>query len=373
MDRTLVRKRRGLLAKAAGFTLIELLVVIAIIAVLVAMLLPAVQQAREAARRSQCKNNLKQLGLALFNYHDVFNLFPPSAIWSWWAPGSTAPGAPRNFTWICMILPYLDNQPLYNAINFSLPLYNPAMTTQIDSNGSPIVARKLTSLLCPSDSSFASTVASKGLAWTNYAGANMYFSGTAPSFAPASGIWGTDPFACIFSDFQNTGIKDIVDGSSQTIMVGEVTAYGFTTGLNTMYRNGGGRTIGNPMRAVFRPALCAVGSNSRYPAPNSATPPYPDGSGTGVSGTWWQGGSPNAADATYLGAWGMNSEWQGPNSLHAGGCQFLMGDGTVRFINQSLQFQMPTGAPGTTTFSSIWFSLHTRNGSGLLEPPVGDF
>src|ERR1700688_1655630 len=87
-----------------GFTLIELLVVIAIIAVLIALLLPAIQQAREAARRSQCKGNLKQIGLALQNYHSAYNTFPPAALWTA-TIGGTAQA--RNFTWISMILPYI--------------------------------------------------------------------------------------------------------------------------------------------------------------------------------------------------------------------------------------------------------------------------
>src|SRR5512138_2911325 len=91
-----------------GFTLIELLVVIAIIGVLVSLLLPAVQQAREAARRSQCKNNLKQVGLALHNYHDSFNQFPPASI---------APGHSAN-AWV-FILPYADQAPVYNKLVFT--------------------------------------------------------------------------------------------------------------------------------------------------------------------------------------------------------------------------------------------------------------
>jgi len=93
--------------KQRGFTLIELLVVIAIIAILIALLLPAVQQAREAARRTQCRNNMKQLGLALHNYHDAFTTFPIGTQWS------------DDPNWRIGILPYLDQAPLYNSLNLS--------------------------------------------------------------------------------------------------------------------------------------------------------------------------------------------------------------------------------------------------------------
>jgi len=105
-----------------GFTLIELLVVIAIIAVLIALLLPAVQQAREAARRSQCKNNLKQMGLALHNYHDTVSVFPPGAFYH----GSN--GAERygtGFSFHVMLLPYLDQTPRYNAFDFNVTVHAP--------------------------------------------------------------------------------------------------------------------------------------------------------------------------------------------------------------------------------------------------------
>src|SRR5712672_3144627 len=113
-----------------GFTLIELLVVIAIIAVLIALLLPAVQQAREAARRTQCKNNLKQLGLALHGYHDAFQVFPPGYVaGSPFKDGETdtSPG----WGWPAMILPQFEQGALHDSINFSLPVQNPANANPI--------------------------------------------------------------------------------------------------------------------------------------------------------------------------------------------------------------------------------------------------
>ena len=99
-----------------GFTLIELLVVIAIIAILISLLLPAVQQAREAARRTQCRNNLHQIGLALHNYHDAIGMFPLGGTYS------IGPG----FSWLALILPYTDEAAIYNSINFSLNCEDPS-------------------------------------------------------------------------------------------------------------------------------------------------------------------------------------------------------------------------------------------------------
>jgi len=132
-----------------GFTLIELLVVTAIIAVLVSLLLPAVQQAREAARRSQCKNNLKQIGIALHNYEGACRAFPPGYISG---PNIPAMGpvdpqfndAGQGWGWLTQLLPYIDQAPLYNVLNLSLPCYDPAN----------VAATRTTikSIRCPSDS-----------------------------------------------------------------------------------------------------------------------------------------------------------------------------------------------------------------------------
>ena len=135
-----------------GFTLIELLVVIAIIAVLIALLLPAVQQAREAARRSQCKNNLKQIGLALHNYHDAHNTFPPTQIFTFY-PGApnTAGGSPRNHTWIAMILPFMDQQALFEIIKpDGCRPPNSGSTSGSYAGDSPPLRTPLEGFICPS-------------------------------------------------------------------------------------------------------------------------------------------------------------------------------------------------------------------------------
>ena len=112
----------------AGFTLIELLVVIAIIAVLIALLLPAVQAAREAARRSQCVNNLKQLGLAMHNYHQVNGTFPIGRMGIGYGYGNNVD---QRRTWAFSVLPFFEQAQAFNAINFSLPFYDSTNTTII--------------------------------------------------------------------------------------------------------------------------------------------------------------------------------------------------------------------------------------------------
>src|SRR5258708_2555504 len=123
-----------------GFTLIELLVVIAVIGVLVGLLLPAVQQAREAARRMSCRNNLKQIGLALHNYHGSHNVFPPGYVSNFDASGTdTGPG----WGWAAMILPQMEQRPLFDAVNFNTPIEAPSNQT----NRLGVVG----GFLCPSD------------------------------------------------------------------------------------------------------------------------------------------------------------------------------------------------------------------------------
>ena len=217
--------RRG---RSRGFTLIELLVVIAIIAILIALLLPAVQQAREAARRTQCRNNLKQIGIALHNYHDNHRVFPSGWI------GVNTSGQPdmhegiSGFGWATMILPMLDQSPLYNSLNFNTSMATAANTAAW--------LLPLPAFRCPSDPSDnlwnlelhdASTVA---MPTANYVGSfgpegmeDLCFdppSGSDPHGEPKAA-----PFQCNGDGFlaHNSSVKmrDITDGTSNTYVVGE--------------------------------------------------------------------------------------------------------------------------------------------------------
>ena len=220
-----------------GFTLIELLVVIAIIAVLIALLLPAVQQAREAARRSQCLNNLKQMGLALHNYHDVHDAFPPG--WVGADPRTRAHDVegPNGFGWAAMVLPYLEQKNVLDRLDFRLPLTD-------DSTGPPsnlsLIATKLPAFECPSDphpdmweiepEGGGTPLAT--LATANYVG---LFGMKAVGIPPADP---DEPYAdldaceglpagvqCrgdgVFFHNSRVNLGQVTDGTSNTIMVGE--------------------------------------------------------------------------------------------------------------------------------------------------------
>lgn len=185
-----------------GFTLIELLVVIAVIAILIALLLPAIQQAREAARRTQCKNNLRQIGLALHSYHDRSRRFPPQTVVNdetgagWWS-------------WIVRVLPDLDQQPLYSQLDLDTDIWNNCHRFR------PYTSQKLEVLRCPSDpnseriyESDAECPGGEAYALTNYLGCR----GSTRQL-PDNGV---------FPDINRTvRLTDITDGPSQTLLLGE--------------------------------------------------------------------------------------------------------------------------------------------------------
>jgi prepilin-type N-terminal cleavage/methylation domain-containing protein len=300
-----------------AFTLIELLVVIAIIAVLIALLLPAVQQAREAARRSQCKNNLKQLGLALHNYHDTANVFPPCM---WWY-GMNYPGGSTSMintmgpSWIHSILPNLDQGNLYMLSNFSLPL-NQGTNPQV-------ISRTIPSLLCPSDSN-----AHSGNPYTDQTGFPMArgcYAASGYAVANALALWNSVASSDrgLMGYSSRTRMADVTDGTSNSVASWEVRAgtnQGDPRGVWASGRVGGGM-IGacvNPINGGSQTGDC-YGINSG------------NSNGDDIY-------SSQAIDNPAVGMGGYNSgEGQaGPKSLHVGGVHALLADGSVRFISQNL-------------------------------------
>jgi prepilin-type N-terminal cleavage/methylation domain-containing protein/prepilin-type processing-associated H-X9-DG protein len=320
--------------RSRGFTLIELLVVIAIIAVLVALLLPAVQQAREAARRTQCKNNLKQIGLALHNYHDSYQMFPRghyTFVGGYWYMGNS---------WTVQILPYIDQAPLFNQWNFRLSY-----------NNNPQSLVKMPAFVCPSDRSYGGTRSGTSSApGCNYAGC------TGSQIALYSGIPQTTPATSggaktngVIPQGKEVRIADIIDGTSNTVMISEllkgdtstaatsdsdIAAYtsGSPSFANSSFPtqselNSMGATC-NAMDASTWPAASQCGSDWAAPLPaetlfNTAATPN------------WQYRTCAVTPPTP----GLCVDRAGvypARSRHTGGVNATMADGSVRFVGTNI-------------------------------------
>ena len=290
-----------------GFTLIELLVVIAIIAVLIALLLPAVQQAREAARRTQCKNNLKQFGLAMHNYHDTMNIFPNTI-----SPGNL--GNPTGVGAMVHLLPYIDQAAVYSSISFVSSTGWQTSVTDSAPAGKHYYEIQPPGFKCPSDTSEKYYPGTNGIVG-NWATASYGLSGGAqresgngcPTYP--GNTFGTGP--ADHSDSRNATqisgmfsrhgfscrIKDVSDGTSNTILMGE-------------YR-----------------AQCS--DHQRHGWAN-------------VNSNWLFTTAPINFE-TCLGGAGCNSHtnWatsQGFKSQHTGGVHILLCDGAVRFVSQNIDY-----------------------------------
>lgn len=282
--------------RSRGFTLVELLVVIAIIGVLVGLLLPAVQAAREAARRMQCSNNFKQVGLAMHNYHDTHRVFPIGAGLSGGCSGHTGH---HLFSWGVHILPFLEQGNLYDTITFedSGHVVNLPANYTTDTLLQPVEA-----YLCPSNpqsdklvnSAFSALLNSIGMPRTDMAGVadsrswKCFSSGT-EGFRPRP-----DGNGLLFG-YSKTKFRDIIDGTSNTLMVGEITGdHRTATGASTL--NGTSYT-------VYDVYDTSAGINGPYTIP---------------------GGGPYAFRP------------QGFSSFHPGGCHFVLADGSVRFLSENM-------------------------------------
>ncbi len=342
-----------------GFTLIELLVVIAIIAVLVAILLPAVQQAREAARRSQCKNNLKQLGLALHNYHDVHQTFP-------FRSGGTARNAGNNYgnRWrlsgLVSILPFVEQGALYDQISGPLGTY-PAMGPVPWTSASSYAPWKSQTpvYLCPSAGENLGSVSSSATAVNSYAfcagdsydvrNADADSQGRPSNFQHPRGGFGW--IVCSkFSDF--------TDGMSNTILMAEKR---FPVES---------RDIGHSVQSVT--SKIPVDCRSKF---DRSTGIYSTSlTVSAVQGTRWaDGGSSYASFNTILppnspscleAASDEGNGFHSAGSEHQGGCQVVLGDGSVRFISDNIdsgdQSYDASAVSGTSPYG-VWGSLGTKS------------
>lgn len=351
-----------------GFTLIELLVVIAIIAVLIALLLPAVQQAREAARRTQCKNNLKQIGLAMHNYHDAYNQLPPGYI-SAIPAGSTASSITTaagaslsNWSWSAMILPYIDQAPTYNLL---APGPNTLAQDLATPAGLAALTSGLTAFRCASDTgprvnNFDQTQNSNpsdpaavayqmwvspdgtskvAIATSNYVMVACSSVSTTPPvdgqfsgalYGPATGVGSLN---------STTSFRDILDGSSNTLMVGErafrykslgvggATVFGFSSSINPGF--------------LKTAQLAAVGL------------PY-DGINGALPGN-------------------LTHQCRGFSSNHVGGAHFVMCDGSVRFLSENIDYNFST-VPSGTLRNGAWIDSTLERLCGKADgQTVGDF
>ena len=266
-----------------GFTLIELLVVIAIIAILIALLLPAVQQAREAARRSTCKNNLKQIGIAMHNYHSAHRTLPPGYL----DDDPTANASNRNLLgWGVMILHFIEQSALYNSIGSVGAFDNnwttiTEMTTASASVPTPYAKVVLPPYICPSDPMGGINKDVGNYGKSNYTGVagNTYRSS------------GSSKPSGAFYDNSHVTFRDITDGLSNTIIIGERGTAGSKNG--TIW-------IGNY-------------SDAAYYTQNAIT-------------------SPTSA---YYGINGAAGSWNFTSS-HVGGAHFLLCDGSVRFLSENV-------------------------------------
>jgi prepilin-type N-terminal cleavage/methylation domain-containing protein/prepilin-type processing-associated H-X9-DG protein len=355
--------------KVSGFTLIELLVVIAIIGVLIALLLPAVQSAREAARRAQCTNNLKQIGLAAHNYHQQNNVLPLQSMY----PASADVSWGWSYGWPLGLLPFIEQAPAYNAFNFSTGMFgNASPSTYFTWPNTTVQYIQIASLLCPSDGTRKRPA--NPIAATNYVG-NMggpgviqWMTGTiVPNGAFISG-WGDA------QNFGPVGFEQITDGTSNTGLFSE----------RLVGINGGPQVLlasSDAKRAVFNvgsggAARSGAAGATQFVANCKALPGTTPSFQSWGSGAYWFAsypwhvtindynhfGPPNSVacqnpSTEYFGSWLSfvgPSHSAPPTSNHPGGVNLGLADGSVKFVKDTVNL-------------NTWWGLGTRKGGETIS------
>jgi prepilin-type N-terminal cleavage/methylation domain-containing protein/prepilin-type processing-associated H-X9-DG protein len=335
-------KHQGNRRQRAGFTLIELLVVIAIIAVLIALLLPAVQAAREAARRIQCVNNLKQIGLALHNYHSSLNSFPVGFLYAY--RGVLPNSSPSQYRWsaLAQMTPFLEQANLYNALNFDFPIahqptssgalfwpYFPANTTAM--------ATEVSLFLCPSD---GAPPPAAGTGPTNYA----FCSGDGSGGGDATNANG----AFILGPAQS--VASLRDGTSLTAAASEQLL-----GIAGPYS----QTTPTPVPVPWTRAMARVTAG---PLTDAACALSGNGWLLNKGSSWWDGNYQNALYNHYLAPNATrpdcivyhNPGWKAARSFHPGGVNVLYCDGHVVFAKDTVDLR-------------IWRAVATRAGGEVIS------
>ena len=373
-----------MISRRRGFTLIELLVVIAIIAVLIALLLPAVQAAREAARRMQCTNNLKQIGLAMHNYHSTYDVFPMAASKNCNAdPSSSCPGYAdwRGWSALGTALPYVEQTPLYNAINFSMAeeIHDAVPAPE----NATVIATVVKAYMCPSDPNV-------GLANINNYHACYGTTSDWPS-GPNNGVGNMqnadgNGSTGMFAVWVSNGIRDALDGTSSTLLFSEALVGDNKGNESTHGRDNGGTSPGSHYRgngvviasakyevddftisattqAGIMASLAACAAEFSNPGSLAITShrgyrwaSFSEGSAFNVAQT------PNDHMYPFNVCRGQGNPSQsdnGSNSLpatsyHPGGVNALFADGSVRFIKDTIN-------------RNTWWALGTRARGEILS------
>lgn len=339
------------LVRRSGFTLIELLVVIAIIAILVALLLPAVQQAREAARRSSCKNNLKQIGVALHNYHDTFKVFPPGSINGQYPDSDTDGNAwdEGQWGWAAHLLPFVEQGTLYDACEINNP------TNDLDDFEGNAGQTVVSTYRCPSDTAPDVNTERSSDGTSNYVAmlgpeALYHDSNTEPRSRYAGND--RDGIAWVNSKVR---MRDITDGTSNTIIIGE-------------------RAWELPIPNGNQNAKCgaaiwtgSAGPNMRYDANAGQANAVMGVTGDGINKAGFFDSDVTATDADAANHNGCGLTF---SSRHSGGAQFLLADGAVVFLSENIDHDPSTASAGAApTINSVYERLASRRDG----QPVGEF